>query len=228
MYLIYVFFLFLFIILYDLYYTPVETFNNIITFSNTQTLGINEKNIFSKKLDKESEIIFKNAPRIDFPNHEITSREIEDIKELQKKMPYKKHLDEAVHEMDYTNVIKRFGTTDKEIERIKYFLTNIADPIIMRLKVEYDRVRPSYLDTDLDTWIDVPLHPSYPSGHSTQSYCIAYLLSNKYPEKRREYENIALKIAKNREIVGVHYASDTKYGKILAKHIVDNSSFFLE
>ena len=228
MYLIYVFFLFLLIILYDLYYTPVETFNNIITFSNTQTLGINEKNIFSKKLDKESEIIFKNAPRIDFPNHEITSREIEDIKELQKKMPYKKHLDEAVHEMDYTNVIKRFGTTDKEIERIKYFLTNIADPIIMRLKVEYDRVRPSYLDTDLDTWIDVPLHPSYPSGHSTQSYCIAYLLSNKYPEKRREYENIALKIAKNREIVGVHYASDTKYGKILAKHIVDNSSFFLE
>lgn len=228
MYLIYVFFLFLLIILYDLYYTPVETFNNIITFSNTQTLGINEKNIFNKKLDKESEIIFKNAPRIDFPNHEITSREIEDIKELQKKMPYKKHLDEAVHEMDYTNVIKRFGATDKEIERIKYFLTNIADPIIMRLKVEYDRVRPSYLDTDLDTWIDVPLHPSYPSGHSTQSYCIAYLLSNKYPEKRREYENIALKIAKNREIVGVHYASDTKYGKILAKHIVDNSSFFLE
>lgn len=228
MYLIYVFFLFLLIILYDLYYTPVETFNNIITFSNTQTLGINEKNIFNKKLDKESEIIFKNAPRIDFPNHEITSREIEDIKELQKKMPYKKHLDEAVHEMDYTNVIKRFGATDKEIERIKFFLTNIADPIIMRLKVEYDRVRPSYLDTDLDTWIDVPLHPSYPSGHSTQSYCIAYLLSNKYPEKRREHENIALKIAKNREIVGVHYASDTKYGKILAKHIVDNSSFFLE
>jgi hypothetical protein len=211
-----------------LYYTPVETFNNTITFSNTQTLGINEKNIFNKKLDKESEIIFKNAPRIDFPNHEITSREIEDIKELQKKMPYKKHLDEAVHEMDYTNVIKRFGATDKEIERIKFFLTNIADPIIMRLKVEYDRVRPSYLDTDLDTWIDVPLHPSYPSGHSTQSYCIAYLLSNKYPEKRREHENIALKIAKNREIVGVHYASDTKYGKILAKHIVDNSSFFLE
>jgi hypothetical protein len=211
-----------------LYYTPVETFNNIITFSNTQTLGINEKNIFNKKLDKESEIIFKNAPRIDFPNHEITSREIEDIKELQKKMPYKKHLDEAVHEMDYTNVIKRFGATDKEIERIKFFLTNIADPIIMRLKVEYDRVRPSYLDRDLDTWIDVPLHPSYPSGHSTQSYCIAYLLSNKYPEKRREHENIALKIAKNREIVGVHYASDTKYGKILAKHIVDNSSFFLE
>lgn len=228
MYLVYIFLLFILIILYDLYHSPIETFNNIKTFSNTQSLGVNEKHILNTNIDKETEKIFKNAPRIDFPNHEITLQEIEDIKELQKKTPYKKHLEEIKYEMEYKNVIKKFDVNERELEKIIDFLKNIADPIIMKLKVEYDRVRPSYIDNNLKTWIDVPLHPSYPSGHSTQSYCIAYLLSNKYPEKQKTHDNIAFKIAKNREIAGVHYASDTKYGKILAKHIVDNSNFLLD
>lgn len=230
MYLIYIFLLFVVLIIYDTTTTRIhiEEFDFKKTFSNTQSLGANERHIYDTYITKETEEIFKSAPRIDYPNLETSIAEIKEVKKLQKTMPYKKHLEETKFEMDYKNVVQRFDANDDEIQKIIKFLHTIADPIIMKIKVEYDRVRPSYLDPTLKPWIDVPLHPSYPSGHATQSYCIAYLLSKKYPEKKQYLEKIAYKIAKNREISGVHYTSDTKYGKILAKHITDNSSFRID
>jgi hypothetical protein len=96
------------------------------------------------------------------------------------------------------------------------------EAVVLRLKALYNRVRPNQLDPTLTTVIDVPEHPAYPSGHSTQAYAAAFLFTVLAPERQAEFESDALRIAVNREIAGVHYPSDTAAGQLLARQIVDS------
>lgn len=96
-------------------------------------------------------------------------------------------------------------------------MKNEINSIIMSVKEKYNRVRPYYLDDTIKPTIEQPKHPSYPSGHSTQSYFIAYILSEKYPDKREKFLKVAHQMSVNREYAGVHYESDTKFGKLVAK-----------
>jgi acid phosphatase (class A) len=93
--------------------------------------------------------------------------------------------------------------------------------ITMQQKMKFDRVRPSVLDETLDTVIPVPHHPAYPSGHSTQMHFIAHVFNELDPAHRAYYFARAEQIAKNREIAGLHYPSDTEAGKLLAKQFFD-------
>lgn len=92
---------------------------------------------------------------------------------------------------------------------------------LLRAKNEYNRVRPSYLDPALTTVIAVPGHPAYPSGHASESYLIALLLSVLDPANAEDYMASADRIAHNREIAGVHYASDSTAGQVLAQSYFD-------
>ena len=93
--------------------------------------------------------------------------------------------------------------------------------IIFTLKQRFDRVRPTVLDTKLGHLFPVPDHPAYPSGHSTQAFTIAYLLRELDPENADSYLAAALRIARNREIAGFHYPSDTDAGRLAARQFVD-------
>lgn len=66
-----------------------------------------------------------------------------------------------------------------------------------------------------------PAHPSYPSGHATMAYAVAYLLSEIDPAKAGDFFDAAKSVAYNRELAGVHYPSDSEAGRILARHLVD-------
>jgi len=201
-----------------------EGFSTNATFSNTQKWGIFEKNIFNKK----SEIIdnlYINAPRKKYPsnNSSTTNYEISDIKEKIKDVSIKQRIN-IINELEFDNIIRKFKTSNKLRKSLEDSINEIVDPIIMKLKDEYDRVRPSHLDKKIKPIIDVPKHPSYPSGHSTQSFYIAYQLSKIRHDKQDEYMKIANSIAENREYAGVHYKSDSTYGKILGKYLSDNIS----
>ncbi len=87
---------------------------------------------------------------------------------------------------------------------------------IMRNKLIHDRVRPSVLDQTITTILPVPKHPSYPSGHATQAHLIALVLGDVEPSHRTVYQVDAQRIAKNREIAGLHYPSDSIAGEFLA------------
>jgi acid phosphatase (class A) len=82
-------------------------------------------------------------------------------------------------------------------------------------------VRPDKLDPTLTPLIDVPEHPAYPSGHSTQAHAVAFLLTALAPDQKAKFESDALRVAVNREIAGVHYPSDSAAGRLLARQIVD-------
>lgn len=88
--------------------------------------------------------------------------------------------------------------------------------LLMKFKAEHDRVRPSYLDSSLEPLFEVPNHPAYPSGHATESYFVALMMSELDPENREAYRESAFRIAHGREIAGVHYPSDSDAGRNLA------------
>lgn len=91
----------------------------------------------------------------------------------------------------------------------------------VREKKHFARARPTQLDPELTTVIDVPPHAAYPSGHAAQSYSYALVLSALDPGNSEKYINLALDIAHRREIAGVHYPSDSRSGQMLAKQVVE-------
>jgi acid phosphatase (class A) len=93
------------------------------------------------------------------------------------------------------------------------------DVILLREKRKFNRVRPNALDPALDVAIAVPGHPAYPSGHSTEVHFLAYVFGELAPARKEEFLARADQVAKNREIAGLHYPSDTHAGVLLAQQL---------
>jgi hypothetical protein len=121
-----------------------------------------------------------------------------------------------------------------------YGLCKIVETIgifqAMYYKAIFNRARPSTLSPKLMPATDVPGHASFPSGHATQAYLMALMLSNVMPSAAwKAFDpstaieiidsdglstgplfRLAERIARNREILGLHWPSDSRAGKVLA------------
>jgi hypothetical protein len=104
------------------------------------------------------------------------------------------------------------------------------NPIIMKLKYYYNRIRPYQLANILS----YPLNPmptvsaqspSYPSGHTVQSRVFAEILSFRYPDQQDMLMKFADKCSKSRIIMGVHFPSDEIFGKQLSDGIILDENF---
>ncbi len=90
--------------------------------------------------------------------------------------------------------------------------------VAMYFKNLYSRPRPSQLCPALLPPIEVPGHASFPSGHSTQAHLMALCMNdvlNGLPQQNTMIDDLwtlADCIARNREIAGLHYPSDTAAG----------------
>jgi membrane-associated phospholipid phosphatase len=103
-------------------------------------------------------------------------------------------------------------------------------------------VRPSQLLPALMPPISIPGHASFPSGHATQSALISLCVQQALPgadfssavpigtptpgstcaAMQPGLDALAARIARNREIAGLHYPSDTVGGQMLATNIFQN------
>ena len=91
-------------------------------------------------------------------------------------------------------------------------------PLIIAIKKYHNRPRPHQVNPNIDeVYSSTAQTPSYPAGHTLQSLLIADMLGNKYPERRRDFEKIADRIAEARVSVGLHYPSDNEYSNRLAQ-----------
>jgi acid phosphatase (class A) len=87
-------------------------------------------------------------------------------------------------------------------------------------KFRFNRVRPYTIEPRLRN-LETPNFPAYPSGHSSNSWVAAYVYELLLPEQRDLFMQNARDMAYSREILGVHFASDSESGRIFARQFVD-------
>lgn len=94
--------------------------------------------------------------------------------------------------------------------------------VVLYQKKIFNRARPYQIRPDL-TPPFTPGHPSYPGGHSAQSSAVATTIAlilqssdNRYWTLIQQCNTLARDIARNRELAGIHYPSDTAAGLALA------------
>jgi hypothetical protein len=95
----------------------------------------------------------------------------------------------------------------------------IGGAVAAYYKLKYNRARPVQVWSALAPAIATPGHPSYPSGHATQSWLIAFCLQEAVPALGETARSIADRIAHNREVAGVHWPSDSAAGRKIAEAV---------
>jgi acid phosphatase (class A) len=103
-----------------------------------------------------------------------------------------------------------------------------AEYLIWKYKNYFIRIRPYKLEPALKN-LEETNWAAYPSGHATNSYVNAYLYSELLPEFSSFFIKDAYDMAHSREIIGVHYPSDSESGRVLAwqlvKRLLSNEKF---
>ena len=178
------------------------------------------KNHFSELIDS-----FLDFP---YPQIDESILEIENLIEFQKNAKQSKNWEKQYNfnknvDSNLEFVLEKFYLKN-ELIFDKELLANIRTDIsalILQLKVYYQRARPFQV-AFYSKQNFVPFEsnsantPSYPSGHATQIYFIGLVEIFKNPQKEKEIKKFCNMVAKTREIMGVHFESDTNFGKIIA------------
>lgn len=104
------------------------------------------------------------------------------------------------------------------------FFNRIAtciDGYLNYMKMKYDRPRPYQLapimGKRVDRFIKEPGTASYPSGHATDAWLFAMMLSQRHPSEQNSFYAIANAVSDSRIVAGVHFPSDTRAGRMLAE-----------
>ncbi|MCA1525820.1 phosphatase PAP2 family protein, partial [Bradyrhizobium yuanmingense] len=94
----------------------------------------------------------------------------------------------------------------------------------MRFKHALGCSRPVEYNAQVQPMITTPGHGSFPSGHATQAYAVAYVLkrllslhktTSGFPEIVEQLDRQAARIATNRVVAGVHFPVDSMAGRML-------------
>jgi acid phosphatase (class A) len=95
-----------------------------------------------------------------------------------------------------------------------------ANHFIWALKFKYARIRPCKIDPAIKN-LEVTEWAAYPSGHSANSYINAYIYQELAPEFTDFFIKDAYDMAHSREIIGVHFPSDSESSRIFARQFVN-------
>lgn len=95
-----------------------------------------------------------------------------------------------------------------------------ASFFIWSYKFKYARIRPYVIDSNLKNLQETDW-PAYPSGHASNSYVNAYIYQELAPQFTDYFIKDAYDMAHSREIIGVHYPSDSESARIFARQFVN-------
>ena len=137
---------------------------------------------------------------------------------------------DANFEKYIVTILQNAGIKKDEIEAIIQEVKADINPLLMKLKYHYQRIRPF----QLALYFNSPLYPyltsfsnspSYPSGHSYQAKIYCEVLGNKYPMYYQSLQQLADDISASRMYLGVHYKSDIDFGKYCADLVINHPDF---
>lgn len=147
----------------------------------------------------------------------IVSQAIEDGKD--------KNAHLIIDQYHYDYVIKQLKKQGIEIseDTLMKIILNVA-PLVMRLKMHYQRPRPFQLGFIANIPIfphgsTSALSPAYPSGHACQSRYFGLVIAYFYPDKEDFLMQLSDYIAHSRVSIGVHYPSDNAFGQAIAEYL---------
>jgi len=121
-------------------------------------------------------------------------------------------LSEKGHEED----MGRFFEIETQNEGLLYHLKDIINrPRPYQLAKSYGLALYPLMRTDA-------MSASYPGGHAMAGFMMSEYYARKYPDAAIELYALGDKIARSRELVGIHYPSDTAISKEIVKIIIDN------
>jgi acid phosphatase (class A) len=95
-----------------------------------------------------------------------------------------------------------------------------ASFFIWTYKYKFLRIRPYVIEPALEN-LEETNWAAYPSGHAGNSYVNAYIYSELAPEFTEVFMKDAYDMAHSREILGVHYPSDSESSRQLARQLVN-------
>jgi acid phosphatase (class A) len=99
--------------------------------------------------------------------------------------------------------------------------SSLAWPLIKSAKDRWQRPRPFVAHSDIIPCVKLEKSFSYPSGHAAMAYYYLEILEQLKPSLTNSLTLRAEQIAHDRNLVGVHYPSDVRDGKILGDEIYD-------
>jgi len=186
---------------------------------------MDEDNVFTK--------LFSQYSQIPFPTPDETYTEVSNLEQLQIKYLKKENWSKyrefmEVCDMDITEVFRNF-CGKLGIEYKEMYLTKIQEKLgglVMQLKHHYNRPRPYQFayysgQTNFHNFNTISGNtPAYPSGHSCQSWFMCNIIAFHNPTYKEQLLKLGHRIAHTREVMGVHYASDTAFGRQIANSLM--------
>ncbi len=88
-------------------------------------------------------------------------------------------------------------------------------------KYAYNRLRPSEVEPGLETAIENPASPSYPSDYAATAGAAAAVLSWLFPDEAAAFEEQAQQAVQSRLLAGVEYPSDVEAGLALGRQVAE-------
>jgi acid phosphatase (class A) len=95
-----------------------------------------------------------------------------------------------------------------------------ANYFLWSLKFKFERVRPFTLEPKIHD-LEESFASSYPGGHVTFAYIYAYIYQELAPEFTDFFIVNAYAMAHARELIGVHYPSDSECARVFARQFVN-------
>ncbi|TYL95940.1 phosphatase PAP2 family protein [Bradyrhizobium rifense] len=96
----------------------------------------------------------------------------------------------------------------------------VGETMMMVLKRQFDRPRPSQVSPNLFPPVAVPGHGSYPAGHALIGRLTSICLDEVVPNRTAALMELARRAGFNRVIAGLHYESDVIEGYKVADRIL--------
>lgn len=127
-------------------------------------------------------------------------------------------------------IISTFKQRNIDVEELVKEVFSDIRILIFKLKFYYQRPRPY----QLAQYFKLKLFPysshsddtpSYPSGHVVQSYVVLNVIGNKYPNEYQFCKEMIDDVAYSRLYLGLHYATDNDFGKLVGKEILKHKAF---
>jgi acid phosphatase (class A) len=169
---------------------------------------------------------FDPPPR---PGSPDTRRELDRLLEMQR---IRSDAEVAAARADRKTEVSRFypamgldADAQLSLPRVSRLAQRVEDdvrPYVRAAKKHFRRLRPAEIESRLTPCIgNVKEDLSYPSGHATYGYVMAYMLADLVPEWRTPLESRADEFATQRMVCGVHFRSDIEAGQRGARWLIE-------